>query len=58
MVITYDVTNQKTFDGTRRWTDSLAEHARESVARILVANKVDLVKERVVTTKQGQDLAR
>ena len=58
MVITYDVTNQNTFDGTKRWTDSLAEHARESIGRILVANKVDLVKERVITKQMGQNLAR
>jgi len=57
VVLVYDVTNEKSFDHISEWYEEIQEHATEGVSVILVGNKADLVKERVVTKQQGEELA-
>ena len=46
IIITYDVTQQVTFDGVANWIESINETAAEDVKKILVGNKIDLEDDR------------
>ena len=48
IIISYDVTDQRTYDGVKNWIESINQHAEKSAARILVGNKIDRT-DRVVT---------
>ena len=54
MIISYDVTDESTFENIRNWVDSLNSHAQVHTARILVGNKIDLVNDRKVTKENGE----
>jgi small GTP-binding protein len=56
VIIMYDVTNWESFNAVRGWKDEVDKNVDEYRA-LLVANKTDLVVERVVSTKEGQNLA-
>ena len=58
VIISYDVTDEATFDNVRNWVESLNSHAQIHTARILVGNKIDLENERKVTKEMGQQLAK
>ncbi|KAJ3155220.1 Intraflagellar transport protein 27 [Geranomyces variabilis] len=58
-IILYDTTNAESFKSTARWLQ-LAQKASSSKQLLgcLVASKVDLTARRIVSAKQGEDLAR
>ncbi|KAJ3174072.1 Intraflagellar transport protein 27 [Geranomyces variabilis] len=58
-IILYDTTNAESFKSTARWLQ-LAQKASSSKQLLgcLVASKVDQIARRVVSAKQGEDLAR
>jgi len=58
VVLVYDVTDIKTFQHIAYWLRNIQQYASPSVARILVANKVDLESTRQVTTEMGELFAR
>lgn len=58
VVLVYDVTDIRTFQHIAYWIRNIQQYASPSVARILVANKVDLTAERQVTTEMGELLAK
>ena len=56
MIIAYDITNKDSFDNVTTWIDSIAQHAGDNVAKILVGNKVDL-EDRAIQKEQAELLA-
>lgn len=55
-ILVFDVTRKETFDKIESWFNEIID-ASSTISLILVANKVDLEGERVVTTEQGEGLA-
>ena len=55
--LVYDVTDKSTFENILSWNKDVKKHAKESVITMLVANKTDDFKNRVVTKEEGRDLA-
>ncbi|KAK0564806.1 Ras- protein Rab-1A [Tilletia horrida] len=62
IVVVYDVTDTESFErvatGFRSWANEIRGAEYESSPKILVANKTDLVEQRIITPEQGQALAR
>lgn len=57
-VIAYDVTNQKSFENIRTiWLKNLRSVCDESLPLMILGNKNDLEKERVVSKLAGEELA-
>mmetsp|Transcript_24046 Transcript_24046/g.32762 ORF Transcript_24046/g.32762 Transcript_24046/m.32762 type:complete len:136 (-) Transcript_24046:183-590(-) len=57
VILVYDVTKEDSFHNIETWLTSIREHASSDVKKILVANKIDLEEERVITQEQGVELA-
>mmetsp|Transcript_127770 Transcript_127770/g.331227 ORF Transcript_127770/g.331227 Transcript_127770/m.331227 type:complete len:202 (-) Transcript_127770:33-638(-) len=58
VVITYDITDRKTFDHVEYWVQQLDQHGDAAVQKILVGNKSDLGESnRKVSTEDGSSLA-
>ena len=49
----YDVTNETSFNMVEKWISKINKHATKSEVNMLVANKIDLVDQRVVSTNRG-----
>lgn len=58
IAVVYDVTNRESFDSVTRWFNDVNNLASPNVCKILIGNKTDLFNERVVTEKEGSELAR
>jgi small GTP-binding protein len=54
--IVYDVTRRETFESVRRWYNE-AIRVEPTIMIMMIANKVDLVDQRVVTEDEGKALA-
>jgi small GTP-binding protein len=46
VIVTFDVTNETTFNNVKNWLDSIYQHADPSIVKALVGNKVDLEDQR------------
>mmetsp|Transcript_7545 Transcript_7545/g.11422 ORF Transcript_7545/g.11422 Transcript_7545/m.11422 type:complete len:209 (+) Transcript_7545:110-736(+) len=57
IIVVYDVTDQKSFDNIKKWLKEIDTFAGNQVQKLLVGNKCDLEKSRVVATQAGQTLA-
>ncbi len=64
-VLVYDVTSRKSFTGLEQWIKEATKHASASgsggwkpYVTFLVANKIDLAKQRVVTEAEGRQWAQ
>merc|ERR1719436_1985258 len=57
VVITYDITDQASFDHVEYWLQQLDQHGNADVQRILVGNKADLADLRKVQKEDGAALA-
>lgn len=59
-VIVYDVTNIESFNSISKWISQLKKlkTTKGGLMGVLIANKVDLVNRRVITTAQGEELAK
>uniref|UniRef100_A0A6B2LMF4 Uncharacterized protein n=1 Tax=Arcella intermedia TaxID=1963864 RepID=A0A6B2LMF4_9EUKA len=57
IILVYDVTNPETFINIQKWMKDIDHYAIENLPKLLVGNKVDLVNDRKVTTKEAQELA-
>jgi len=57
VIFMYDVTSWESFHAVEDWKNEVDRHVEDYKA-LLVANKVDLVDMRVVSTEEGEDLAR
>eukprot|EP01111_Echinosteliopsis_oligospora_P014462 TRINITY_DN5453_c2_g1_i1.p1 TRINITY_DN5453_c2_g1~~TRINITY_DN5453_c2_g1_i1.p1 ORF type:complete len:243 (-),score=96.20 TRINITY_DN5453_c2_g1_i1:133-861(-) len=57
ILIVYDVADHVSFSNTRQWLGEINRYACESVAKILVGNKVDDEEKRVVSSSSGKEFA-
>jgi small GTP-binding protein len=53
----YDVTNMSSFEQIKQWMGCINDNAKENVKVVLIASKIDLEKERVVSSEEGKNLA-
>lgn len=58
VVLVYDICDRETFENIRYWKNSVLNHAMKTVRMILVGNKCDLGKDRVVGTQEGLEFAK
>lgn len=57
ILLVYDVTDEKSFGNIRNWIRNIEQHATESVNKMLIGNKCDMVDRKVIDTERGQALA-
>ncbi len=57
ILLVYDVTDEKSFGNIRTWIKNIEQHASESVNKILVGNKCDLLDQKVVDEEAARALA-
>eukprot|EP00002_Diphylleia_rotans_P008043 TRINITY_DN1773_c0_g1_i1.p1 TRINITY_DN1773_c0_g1~~TRINITY_DN1773_c0_g1_i1.p1 ORF type:complete len:207 (+),score=42.76 TRINITY_DN1773_c0_g1_i1:49-669(+) len=57
ILVVYDVTNKPSFDHLQYWFGEINQHANPNVVTVLVGNKIDLVKDRVVDRAEAMALA-
>ncbi|XP_077538256.1 ras-related protein ORAB-1-like isoform X2 [Haemaphysalis longicornis] len=57
IIIVYDVTRKETFDSIQSWLEDIDTYAREDTIKILVGNKNDMTKEKVVDHSFAQGFA-
>mmetsp|Transcript_14655 Transcript_14655/g.20919 ORF Transcript_14655/g.20919 Transcript_14655/m.20919 type:complete len:206 (+) Transcript_14655:145-762(+) len=58
IVLVYDVTDRRSFESIRNWISQIQQHADVHVNKILVGNKCDMLDEKVVSSEEGQKLAK
>lgn len=58
IMLVYDVTDEKSFKNILMWMQKTQELANPNVQKMLVANKCDLKKRRLITTERGEMLAQ
>ena len=56
-LITYDVTSKDSFETAKNWVEELKYDKPHEFLKVLVANKMDLKDETVVTTEMGRQYA-
>ena len=57
VVLVYDVTNRRSFEGVQSWLDELYRYQAKDTKVLLVGNKIDLEAKRQVTADEGQAYA-
>ena len=58
ILLTYDVTDEGSFNNVRNWMRNIEQHASDGVSKVLVGNKSDAEEKRVISTEQGEALAK
>ncbi|KAE8726037.1 GTP-binding protein YPTM1 [Hibiscus syriacus] len=51
IIIVYDVTEMESFNNVKQWLNEIDRYANDSVCKLLVGNKCDLVENKVVDTQ-------
>lgn len=54
--IVYDVTDMESYNNVKQWLSEIDRYASDSVCKLLVGNKCDLVDNKVVQTETAQVL--
>ncbi|XP_026454807.1 ras-related protein RABD1-like isoform X2 [Papaver somniferum] len=57
IIIVYDVTEKESFDNVKQWLSEIDRYANDTVCKLLVGNKCDLVEEKVVETETAKAFA-
>ena len=57
VLIWFDVTNRESFENVKNWIDSIDNHAKPNIQKVLIGNKIDLVDERKISNSEAQNLA-
>lgn len=57
-MLVYDVTDEKSFENIPKWMQKTHELASPNVQRMLIANKCDVMKKRLITKEKGELLAQ
>ena len=58
IIVVYDVTDRESFANVKQWLHEIDRYASENVHKLLVGNKIDLEKKRVVSTEEGREFAQ
>ena len=58
ILVIYDVTDRKSFEGVNMWINSIKKELEGGTECLLIGNKIDLVSSRVISLKEGEDLAK
>jgi len=58
ILLVYDVTDRRSFESIRNWISQIQQHADVHVNKILVGNKCDMTDDKVISTEEGQKLAK
>ncbi|CAN1236264.1 Ras-related protein RABD1 [Linum grandiflorum] len=56
-IIVYDVTDMESFNNVKQWLNEIDRYANDTVCKLLVGNKCDLVENKVVDTQTAKALA-
>ncbi|CAI8607240.1 unnamed protein product [Vicia faba] len=57
-LLVYDITRRETFDHLASWLEDARQHADSNITIMLIGNKSDLTKKRVVSTEEGEQFAK
>lgn len=57
IIVVYDVTDRTSFQNVKQWLGEIDRYACESVNKMLIGNKADLVDKRTVDFNEGKELA-
>ncbi|XP_058214904.1 ras-related protein RABD1 isoform X1 [Rhododendron vialii] len=57
IIIVYDVTEMESFNNVKQWLSEIDRYANDTVCKLLVGNKSDLVENRVVDTQTAKAFA-
>ncbi|KAI4298933.1 hypothetical protein L6164_032439 [Bauhinia variegata] len=57
IIIVYDVTEMESFNNVKQWLNEIDRYANDSVCKLLVGNKCDLVDNKVVDTQTAKAFA-
>lgn len=57
IILTFDITNQASFQNINRWYDEAQNYLQKSVPKLLIGNKADLASQRTVRSEEGKELA-
>eukprot|EP01099_Mayorella_cantabrigiensis_P000864 TRINITY_DN1367_c0_g1_i1.p1 TRINITY_DN1367_c0_g1~~TRINITY_DN1367_c0_g1_i1.p1 ORF type:complete len:234 (-),score=64.75 TRINITY_DN1367_c0_g1_i1:264-908(-) len=58
ILLVYDVTDEKSFQNIRNWIRNIEQHATESVNKMLIGNKCDMIDKKVIESERGEALAQ
>ena len=56
-MIAFDLTNDTSFQGAKKWVDSIYKHCDVTIPKLLIGNKMDLVEQREVSSSEANKLA-
>jgi len=57
IIVVYDVTDQVSFNNVKQWMQEIQRYACDSVCRLLVGNKSDLIEKKMVDTNTAKEYA-
>jgi len=57
IIVAYDITDENTFGSVKKWLQEIDRYACESVSKLVLGNKLDLVDDRKVKTEDAKELA-
>ncbi|KAL9451756.1 hypothetical protein AB3S75_013344 [Citrus x aurantiifolia] len=57
IIIVYDVTEMESFNNVKQWLNEIDRYANDSLCKLLVGNKCDLVENKVVDTQTAKAFA-
>ncbi|AYV75487.1 MAG: GTP-binding protein YPTC1 [Terrestrivirus sp.] len=58
IIIVYDITNKESFDNVQTWLHEITRYSSETVCRLLIGNKSDLVDKRIIEYSAGNELGQ
>ncbi|KAJ5070020.1 small rab-related gtpase [Anaeramoeba ignava] len=57
ILVIYDITNLETFEFVKTWMEEIEKHSKPQTLKILIGNKADLRKERIINYEVGKKVA-
>ena len=58
VVVVFSTTQRETFGSVNKWVEEMNDFELGDSGKLLVGTKTDLVKERVISTEEGQALGK